>query len=46
LLDNLIEEEKGSENHPELWLRFAEGLGFDRDSVESSKMEHSESLVN
>lgn len=27
LLDNLIEEEKGEENHPELWQRFTEGLG-------------------
>jgi len=33
LLDNLIEEERGAENHPELWLRFAEGLGADRQSV-------------
>jgi pyrroloquinoline-quinone synthase len=30
LLGNLIEEEQGSENHPELWTRFAEGLGVDR----------------
>ena len=27
LLENLIEEERGDENHPELWLRFAEGVG-------------------
>ena len=27
LLENLIEEERGEENHPELWMRFAEGLG-------------------
>ena len=27
LLNNLIEEEAGSPNHPELWLKFAEGLG-------------------
>lgn len=33
LLDNLIEEEKGSAHHPELWLRFAEGLGVSRESV-------------
>jgi pyrroloquinoline-quinone synthase len=33
LLDNLIEEERGAENHPELWLRFAEGLGADRQAV-------------
>lgn len=33
LLENLIEEEKGPDNHPELWLRFAEGLGLSRDEV-------------
>lgn len=27
LLANLIEEEEGEDNHPELWLRFSEGLG-------------------
>jgi pyrroloquinoline-quinone synthase len=30
LLENLIDEEKGENNHPELWLRFAEGLGVSR----------------
>ena len=34
LLENLIEEERGEENHPELWLRFAEGVGATRDEVE------------
>src|SRR5215469_9668143 len=33
LLENLIDEERGPENHPELWLRFAEGLGASRQSV-------------
>ncbi|MBI3295405.1 MAG: CADD family putative folate metabolism protein [Deltaproteobacteria bacterium] len=33
LLDNLIHEEAGGENHPELWLQFAEGLGVDRAEV-------------
>jgi pyrroloquinoline-quinone synthase len=33
LLDNLIDEERGPENHPELWLRFAERLGAPRASV-------------
>jgi len=33
LLENLVEEERGSENHPELWLRFCESLGLDRDDV-------------
>ncbi|CAD5965032.1 MULTISPECIES: CADD family putative folate metabolism protein [Planktothrix] len=33
LLENLIEEERGSAHHPELWLRFAEGLGVERSAV-------------
>ncbi|HEX2120516.1 MAG TPA: CADD family putative folate metabolism protein [Thermoanaerobaculia bacterium] len=35
LLENLIEEERGSENHPELWLRFCESLGLDRATVKA-----------
>lgn len=35
LLENLIEEERGSENHPELWLRFCEALGLDRETVKA-----------
>lgn len=35
LLENLIEEERGNENHPELWLRFCESLGLSRDEVQS-----------
>ena len=38
LLENLIEEERGTENHPELWLRFAEGLGASRDEVKSAEL--------
>ena len=34
LLENLIEEERGPENHPELWLRFCESLGLDREEVQ------------
>ena len=33
LLDNLTEEEAGEDNHPELWLRFAEAVGVPRDEV-------------
>jgi pyrroloquinoline-quinone synthase len=33
LLENLLEEEHGADNHPELWLRFAEALGVQRDEV-------------
>ena len=36
LLENLIEEERGDENHPELWLRFGEGLGAQREGIETS----------
>src|SRR6476469_3417051 len=38
LLENLIEEERGNENHPELWLRFAEALGVERDAVRSAEL--------
>ena len=37
LLDNLIDEERGDENHPELWLRFAEGLGAARTDVRGAE---------
>jgi pyrroloquinoline-quinone synthase len=33
VLENLIDEERGPDNHPELWLRFADALGLDRDAV-------------
>ena len=33
LLGNLWDEEHGDENHAELWLRFAEGLGVSRHEV-------------
>jgi pyrroloquinoline-quinone synthase len=33
LLENLIEEEHGPDNHPELWLRFAEALGISRQEI-------------
>lgn len=38
LLENLIEEELGEENHPELWMRFAEGLGVAREDVRNAKL--------
>jgi len=37
LLENLIEEERGEENHPELWMRFCEGLGLTRQEVLDAK---------
>ena len=36
LLENLVDEEKGPENHPELWMRFAEGMGNSRDKVNNT----------
>src|SRR5436190_522483 len=33
LLNNLIDEEAGSPNHPELWLKFAEGLGVSESKI-------------
>jgi pyrroloquinoline-quinone synthase len=37
ILSNLIDEEAGSPNHPELWKRFASALGV--DDVDLAKME-------
>ena len=37
LLENLWDEEHGRENHRELWLRFAEGMGVAREEVESAE---------
>lgn len=35
LLDNLWDEEHGDDNHVELWLRFCDALGLDREDVRS-----------
>lgn len=37
LLENLHEEEHGPDNHPELWVRFAESLGVTRDEIKNRK---------
>ena len=37
LLDNLWDEEHGDENHVELWLRFCDALGLDREEVKSGE---------
>jgi len=37
ILENLMDEEAGHPNHPELWLRFAETLGADRDAVQKAE---------
>src|ERR1051325_2955350 len=39
LLANLIDEETGSPNHPELWLKFAEGLGISKLHVRNTTKE-------
>ena len=40
LLENLADEEalNGGDPHPELWLRFAEGLGVQREEVKKAKI--------
>ena len=37
ILENLWDEEHGEENHRELWLRFAEGIGVPREDVAGAK---------
>lgn len=36
ILSNLIDEEAGTPNHPELWLQFAESLELDRAQVKGA----------
>ncbi|HLE88873.1 MAG TPA: CADD family putative folate metabolism protein [Candidatus Limnocylindria bacterium] len=38
LLDNLWDEEHGEVNHAELWLRFGEGIGAERETVRSADL--------
>jgi len=35
--NNLTDEEAGSPNHPELWLRFAQGLGLSQEDAQNSE---------
>ena len=37
ILANLMDEEAGEPNHPELWLRFAESLGLNREDVKRAE---------
>lgn len=39
LLENLNDEERGPENHPELWLRFCDSLGLAREEVQGEAPE-------
>jgi pyrroloquinoline-quinone synthase len=36
LLSNLMDEEAGEKNHPELWLSFCDGLGLSRSVVKAA----------
>ena len=47
LLSNLIDEEAGSPNHPELWKKFAEGLGVDDvDLAKTEKQPETRNLID
>lgn len=47
LLENLMDEEAGTPNHPELWLDFAEGMGVDKLTVLSTNAQpETSALVN
>jgi pyrroloquinoline-quinone synthase len=47
ILSNLIDEEAGSPNHPELWLRFAERLGVeDVDARNTEKQPETKNLID
>lgn len=47
VLNNLIDEEAGSPNHPELWLNFAEGLGVSaRDARNAEKWPETKNLID
>jgi pyrroloquinoline-quinone synthase len=47
LLNNLIDEETGSPNHPELWLKFAEGLGVSaRDAQNAEEWPETKDLID
>ena len=46
LLDNLVDEEAGSPNHPELWLQFAEALHVSRtDAQRADKWPETNHLI-
>src|SRR6266852_8254750 len=47
LLSNLVDEEAGSPNHPELWLKFAKGLGIeDVDLAGAEKQPETKNLID
>ena len=47
ILQNLMDEENGESNHPELWLRFGEALGLTREEIKKeAATEETISFVN
>jgi pyrroloquinoline-quinone synthase len=47
LLDNLVDEEAGSPNHPELWLKFAHALGIpEGDAIAAEKRSETKNLID
>ncbi len=47
ILSNLIDEEAGSPNHPELWLKFANGLGLSDAVVrQTEKQPETKNLID
>lgn len=47
ILENLIEEERGSQNHPALWQRFAEALGAtEAELTETPALPTTENLIS
>jgi len=47
ILENLIEEERGPQNHRELWLSFGEGLGLTREEIiHAPRNAHTQACVN
>src|SRR5918994_3353330 len=45
LLENLWDEEHGTANHAELWLRFGEGIGVGREDVRAARWNHASSAL-
>ncbi len=46
ILQNLMDEENGEKNHPELWLRFAEATGTKRENIETIPNAETTAFVN
>jgi pyrroloquinoline-quinone synthase len=45
VLQNLIDEEQGANNHPELWVRFAEALGVKRSKMDCTETKETKRFV-